>query len=238
MDAAEGRAQVTARMHQHLKVLHELRGPQVDEALIQARRRLKAWQAARLARTHAELLTHPRWAPAARFFLDDLYGAHDLHQRDEDVGRVVPKMERLLPRQALQTLERALRMDALSEALDADLADRLMQRGLLSKPDDLDEIAYAQAYRESVRDPSRMAERIEQVDLVEHIGQSLDHLTRLPMLATSLKLMKKPAELAGLAALHAFLHRGFTAFAHMKGADEFLQRIVQGEREQMQRWSA
>jgi len=58
------------------------------------------------------------------------------------------------------------------------------------------------------------------------------------MLATSLKLMKKPAELAGLAALHAFLHRGFTAFAHMKGADEFLQRIVQGEREQMQRWSA
>ena len=68
------------------------------------------------------------------------------------------------------------------------------------------------------------------------IGQSLDHLTRLPMLAASLKLMKKPAELAGLSELHGFLQRGFTAFVHMKGAEEFLQRIVQEERALMISW--
>jgi len=56
------------------------------------------------------------------------------------------------------------------------------------------------------------------------------------MLAASLKLMKKPAELAGLSELHGFLHRGFAAFAHMKGSDEFLQCIVQAEQALMISW--
>ena len=110
------------------------------------------------------------------------------------------------------------------------------QAGCLGSDGDVDENRYALAYAESARHPTIRAQREEQIDLVEHIGQSLDHLTRMPMLATSLKLMKKPAEVAGLGELHAFLLRGFSAFAHMKGADEFLQRIVQGEREQMERW--
>ena len=123
-------------------------------------------------------------------------------------------------------------MDVLSESLDADMATRLVAQGHLKAEGDLDEARYAQAYRAV----DRPADREEQLALVERIGHSLDRLTRMPMLAASLKLMKKPAEMAGLGELHHFLHRGFEAFAHMKGADEFLQRIVQGERALMQRW--
>jgi len=215
-----------------LQAVAVLRGPQVDPAELQARARLKSWQAARLAITHAQLLRSPRWEPAARFFLEELYAPRDPGTRDRDVARVLPKMERWLPRAALHTLVQALRMDVLSESLDADMALRLRARGLVQIEDDLDEGAYAQAYR----DCGRLPERREQLELVERLGRSLDHLTRTPMIAASLKMMKKPAELAGLSELHAFLNRGFLAFAHMKGADEFLQRIVQEETQLMQRW--
>lgn len=235
-EPGDDRAQLAAQMQACLEELRRLRGPQVPAPERDARARLKRWQAARLAGTYADLLNSDRWGPAARFFLDDLYAPKNLHERDQDVARVVPKMERLLPRQALHTLVKALRMDALSEALDADLAQRLGQAGRLMREADLDEPAYTGAYCEAARDPVRRAQRLEQIELVDQIGHSLDQLTRLPMLATSLKLMKKPAELAGLGELHGFLLRGFSAFAHMRGADEFLERIVQGERQQMQRW--
>ena len=41
--------------------------------------------------------------------------------------------------------------------------------------------------------------------------------------------MRRPAELAGLGELHSFLSRGFEAFRHMAGAEDFLQRIAQRE---------
>lgn len=38
------------------------------------REALRLWQAARLARTHADLLESPRYAETAAFFLSDIYG--------------------------------------------------------------------------------------------------------------------------------------------------------------------
>ena len=219
-------------MQQQLQCLHELRGPHLDAQLRLQRRRVKAFQAQRLATTHAGLLASPRHGPAARFFLDDLYGAKDHLQRDEDVARVLPKLLKILPSAAVLTLVEALRMDALSESLDADLANCLAGRGLLRRDGDVGMEAYVAAYRAC----GRRADRQEQLALVERIGLSLDHLTRLPMLATTLRLMTGPAHRAGLTELHGFLQRGFLAFAHMKGAHDFLQQIVQEERALMVSW--
>ena len=56
----------------------------------------------------------------------------------------------------------------------------------------------------------------------------------MPMISATLRLMKGPAELAGLGELHAFLSRGHAAFRHMRGAAFFLDRIVQSERALME----
>ena len=83
--------------------------------------RLKEWQAARLARTYADLLASPRYRPAAAFFLSDLYGPKDFRTRDEELARVVPIMVHVLPARALLTLLEAVKMDTLSESLDLSL---------------------------------------------------------------------------------------------------------------------
>lgn len=211
-----------------LAEVSRLRSPGLADSEKAARLTLRAWQAQRLARTYADLLESDRHREAAGFFLTDLYGPKDCSARDAEIARVVPVLVRMLPAPALETLVDAVRMDALSESLDADMVGRLREMDAL---DAIEEACYAEAYRRC----GRQAEREAQIALILEIGHALDRLTRMPLLATSLKLMKKPAEMAGLGALHSFLFRGFHAFRRMRGADEFLSRVAETETAVMRR---
>jgi len=189
--------------------------------------RLKEWQAARLAGNYADLLASPRHKPAAEFFLTDLYGPKDFRSRDDELARVVPIMVHVLPARALATLREAVKMDALSESLDNAMVVALRKLG---KSRAIDWPAYVAAYRIC----GRRKDRELQIDLIDKIGNTLDRLTRMPLIHFSLKLMNGPAHLAGLGDLHSFLQRGFDAFSYMKGADEFLAIVTERETALMQ----
>ena len=192
----------------------------------QRRDRLRAWQAARLAKTHADLLASPQFNIAATFFLSDLYGPKDFSERDTEMEKVLPIMTTMLPVSGLRTLLLAVEVDALSERFDAEmvavLGKRLDQDGLA-----LDD--YAAAYRQvGDRDGREL-----QIRLIGETGEALDALAHKTFAGAALKLMHGPAQLAGLGELHAFLERGFNAFRSLRRADEFLETIVQRERELM-----
>ena len=192
----------------------------------QRRDRLRAWQAARLAKTHADLLASPKFNIAATFFLSDLYGPKDFSERDTEMEKVLPIMTTMLPVSGLRTLLLAVEVDALSERFDAEmvvvLGKRLDQDGLA-----LDD--YAAAYRQvGDRDGREL-----QIRLIGETGEALDALAHKTFAGAALKLMHGPAQLAGLGELHAFLERGFNAFRSLRRADEFPETIVQRERELM-----
>jgi hypothetical protein len=191
--------------------------------------RLKEWQAARLARSYADLLASERYKPAAEFFLSDLYGPKDFRTRDEELARVVPVMVHMLPAKALLTLLEAVKMDTLSESLDTDMVLALRKA---HREGDIDLPAYVAAYRAC----GRRADREQQIALIDKIGKTLDRLTRMPLIRVSLRLMHGPAHLAGLGELHSFLQRGFDAFSFMNGADEFLAIVTARETALMRQW--
>lgn len=66
--------------------------------------------------------------------------------------------------------------------------------------------------------------------LTVHLGESLDRLTRKPLLRHSLRMMRGPAKAAGFAHLQGLLEAGFDAFQSMSGAREFLSVVAQRER--------
>lgn len=200
----------------------ELRAARASDPRPEDYVRLKEWQAARLARTYADLLASERYRLAAEFFLSDLYGPKDFRTRDEELARVVPIMVRVLPVKALLTLLEAVRMDTLSESLDTAMVQTLRDAG---RSRNIDWPAYVAAYRAC----GRRTDRELQIALIDKIGKTLDRLTRMPLIHLSLKLMHTPAQLAGLGALHSFLQRGFNAFHFMKGADDFLEIVIQRE---------
>ncbi|MBP5997370.1 MAG: hypothetical protein KA535_05415 [Azonexus sp.] len=188
------------------------------------RQRLREWQAARLARTHADLLASPRYGRAATFFLSDLYGPKDFSERDAEVERILPLMTTMLPVSGLRTLLLAVEVDALSERFDAAMVSQL---GAQLDDAPLSDAAYAAAYR-AVGD---RAGRATQLRLIGETGEALEALARKSFVRGALKMMQGPAHLAGLGELHAFLERGFEAFRSMRDASEFLETIIERERE-------
>jgi hypothetical protein len=195
-----------------------------DPALAQRWRSVKQWQSQRLRNTYPDLLSSPRYAPACEFFLDELYAAKDFTQRDNEALRVVPKLARMLPDRAIETMALAVELDELSESLDARLAGRVRMP--------IDDAAYADAYRAA----GSAAERERQIAMIDRIGRSLERLARIPFLSGMLHMMKGPAEAAGLGHLHHFLASGFDSFKAMGPADEFLTTIRDRETALMKQW--
>lgn len=212
-------AALADRIRAHLHQVALLRAAQqADAALGQRVQALKAYQARRFKATYADLLAQPRYRAATRFFLDELYGPQEFAERDTQFGRVVPALVRLFPHEVVATVEKLGRLHALSESLDDATARHLAE----PKPD---AAAYVLAWQATGRAPDRE----QQIALTQAVGVSLDRLTRSRVMRTSLRLMRGPAQAAGLGDLQRFLEAGFEAFGAMKGADVFLGWI--GERE-------
>jgi hypothetical protein len=203
-------------IERHLLRLKELRGTR--GSLPPRLKELKRWQSARLESTYADLAAEPRYQDATAFFLEDLYGPKDFSARDQEMLRIVPVMKRLLPATAVETAALAIELEALSEDLDHRLAAALPEGPI-------DAESYGEAYRAS----STRAERERQVDLIVAVGARLDQLVRKPLVYRTLKLMRQPSRVAGLADLQEFLERGFESFREMGGAGLFLETVRERE---------
>ncbi len=191
------------------------------DASLEARvRAVKSFQHARFQATYADLLASPRYARAARFFLDDLYGPRDFTERDVQFARIVPGLVRLFPHEIVQTVRALSELHALSETMDTRMA-------LLIEGPALTALDYANAWQAS----GQPAERERQISLMLAVGQALERYTRNPLLSRSLRLMRGPARAAGLGALQSFLESGFDTFREMRGATQFLETIATRERD-------
>jgi hypothetical protein len=204
----------------HLQAVDALRQRQRREPAFAARvLAIKRFQHARFERTYADLLAG-RFSKAARFFLEDLYGPHDFSERDAQFARIVPALVRLFPGEIVGTVSVLAELHALSEQLDAALAQRLAAPSV-----------DAAGYREAWQQVGERASRAHQIELMLSIGRALQRYTRNPVLRTSLRMMRGPARAAGLSALQSFLESGFDTFKDLGShATEFLGTISERER--------
>lgn len=192
-------------------------------------KRVQVWQTRRLERSFARFLQDPVLRPAAHFFLSDVYGDRDFTQRDADIAKVMPMMQRLLPSALVATITDGIELGVLTHALDLRMAQALQK--LAPRRRSIDEALYAQAYRE-VGLPRL---RARQIRLIDDVGQGLASALRMPGVSMLLKLSRVPARAAGLGELQLFLERGFEAFAGLDDAQAFLADIRNHESTAMAR---
>lgn len=190
-----------------------------DPALAARVHAVKHYQHARFEHTYADLLATPRYAQATRFFLEELYGPADFTRRDTQFKRVVPALVRLFPHEVVLTVKTLGELHALSETLDTAMG-RVVPDGPVALP------GYTRAWQAVGRPQDREA----QILLTRRVADALEVYTRNPLLRHSLRLMRGPARLAGLAELQAFLETGFDTFGAMRGARDFLDTVVTRER--------
>ncbi len=179
--------------------------------LAQAVSEIKAFQARRFNGTYFDLLHTPQYQPATQFFLEELYSEKDYSQRDAQFSRIAGTLERMFPRQVVQTAVSLAQLHSLTEDLDLAMA----QSWLNSSANTTKTAADIDHYIKAWHTVGRRSDRDAQLSGALRVGQELVTLTRTPGLRMALKMMRKPATLAGMAALQRFLESGFDTFAAM-----------------------
>lgn len=205
----------------HLARVTALRQHARTQGLVEAVHRVKQIQAQRFRGTYTDFLNRPRFAPATRFFLEELYGEHDFSERDQQFGRIAGALERMFPPAVSSLAVDLAETHALTEVLDHQLATHW-----ITLPSDTPD---PQRYVQSWRLTDALEQRQRQLAVVQHMGDELQRLTRNTSLRLGLRMMRRPAQLAGLSALQGFLESGFDAFATMQDPSEFMQAIQERE---------
>ena len=173
---------------------------------------VKRFQSRRFALTYANELTGGPYQGASRFFLDELYSDKDYAQRDAQFSRIANALQTMFPKHVVATAVALAQLHALTEGLD-----HAMGLAWLTADDQPSEVARYVAVWRAVGRPE---DRDAQLSSVVRVGQELDRLTRAPGLRLLLKMMRRPAQAAGLSALQSFLEAGFDTFAAMSGRGE------------------
>jgi hypothetical protein len=212
------------RILEHLADVERLRAERTSSpALARAVQLVKQFQSTRFSRTYADLLADSRYAQAARFFLDELYGPQEFAARDAQFARIVPALVRIFPAEIVGTVRTLAQLHALSESLDS----RMGRHCLAANPGR--PAMSAGDYIEAWRATGEREGRALQIDLTMQIGRALDHYTRNAILRGALHMMRRPARAAGLGELQHFLESGFDTFGRMRGAQDFLDIVRQRE---------
>lgn len=185
---------------------------------------VKGLQARRFSGTYADLLASPEYGTAARFFLDDLYSDKDYSTRDAQFARIAGGLQRLFPKHVVATAVSLAQLHILTEELDQHMAVTWLELSSVGAQDDVTR------YIDCWAKVDREADRRRQLAMVLEIGAELNRLTKIAGLRMLLRVMRKPANAAGLGSLQTFLETGFDTFAQMSGkgdrARKFL-RIIQ-----------
>ena len=209
------------QIRSHLERVNVLRREARTDGLERAVNEVKQLQARRFQATYADFLRHPVYAPATRFFLEELYGVHDFEQRDAQFARIAGAIERLFPEAVAQLAIDLAETHALTEVLDHQMAKHWLAQDSALPP----ALRYARAWRQTGEHGSRA----RQLAVVQHVGRELERLTRMKPLRLALRMMRNPARAAGLDALQHFLESGFDAFASLGNAQVFLDTISERE---------
>ncbi|OIP14370.1 MAG: hypothetical protein CO105_15795 [Comamonadaceae bacterium CG_4_9_14_3_um_filter_60_33] len=197
--------QASNQIRESLAQVVAMRQKVVDQPdLAQALHIVKHLQAQRFTGTYQDLLQSASYAACANFFLEELYSAKNYAERDAQFARIAGALQRTFPQQVVTTAVALAELHQLTEELDLAMALNWPLQPSLPR-----EQAYVRAWRAV----GRRDDRRWQLDTVQQIGQELGYLTRKPGLLLMLKMMRKPAHMAGLGSLQNFLEAGFVTFA-------------------------
>lgn len=201
-----------------------------DPALGAAVGSVKTLQARRFRGTYSDLMGSPSFGPAARFFLEELYSDTDYTDRDLQFGRIAGTLQTMFPQPAVNTAVALAVLHAQTEGLDQE-----MGRAWLAHADVASDAA---RYTAAWRTVGQRHARHEQLQRVLAMGTDLARLTRTPGLRMMLRMMRGPANAAGMGALQRFLEAGFDTFGQLArqrgGVEQFLATIETRERSLME----
>ena len=211
----------------HLAQVADLRLIGIDPILAEAFAAVRHIQVLRFKHTYGDFLLSSKHSAATSFFLEELYGNHDFAARDQQFARIAGAIERLFPERVMAIAVQMAQVHALTELLDWEMARHwvaLAEQDSIKTP-----LQQAKQYVKCWQATGRAADRNLQLQGVLDMGLRLDGVVHTVGLRTALRLMRTPAQAAGLGQLQTVLEDGFDAFKAMGNAGPFLSAVKSRE---------
>ncbi|HQR36895.1 MAG TPA: hypothetical protein PLF26_00725 [Blastocatellia bacterium] len=149
-------------------------------SLDQAKIAVQEFQVRRLKRDFRDLRLSDEFGPFTEFFATEIYSARDFTERNESFRRVTGHFRGLLGEEIYTGLTRLLDLHSLTDKLDGDIAELLLEAGTPLK---FSESEYEVAYR----DLDNYDERLEQIEMIIESLQFTHHISQMSLIGVALK---------------------------------------------------
>lgn len=199
-----------------------------NPAIFQRLQDVQSWQKQRMQRTHAKTFAEKQNILMSEYFLNRLYGGPDFDALAGQIARLmkyVHKAEKLIPENAIKTGTSGVALAILAVRLDEQVAMRLLQDYHPNEAltDEMMRLTYLKL--------DQGQQRLEQLDLLDQLGKSLDKYMRSFVVYTAFKMCKGTANKYHFQIMYEFMQDGFLAMKPLKSAEKFVQDFTAVERQ-------
>ena len=199
-----------------------------NPAIFQRLQDVQAWQKQRMQRTHAKTFAEKQNILMSEYFLNRLYGGPDFDALAGQIARLmkyVHKAEKLIPENAIKTGTSGVALAILAVRLDEQVAMQLLKDYHPNEAltDEMMRLTYLKL--------DQGQQRLEQLDLLDQLGKSLDKYMRSFVVYTAFKMCKGTANKYHFQIMYEFMQDGFLAMKPLKSAEKFVQDFTAVERQ-------
>lgn len=199
-----------------------------NPAIFQRLQDVQAWQKQRMQRTHAKTFAEKQNILMSEYFLNRLYGGPDFDALAGQIARLmkyVHKAEKLIPENAIKTGTSGVALAILAVRLDEQVAKQLLKDYHPNEAltDEMMRLTYLKL--------DQGQQRLEQLDLLDQLGKSLDKYMRSFVVYTAFKMCKGTANKYHFQIMYEFMQDGFLAMKPLKSAEKFVQDFTAVERQ-------
>lgn len=186
------------------------------------------WLKERIKRTHTTLFSQPQYHLMTQYFLNRLYGGPDFDLLASQIERLLKyahKAEKLLPENAIKTGTKSVSLAVLAMQLDEQIALQLLKDYPLDQP------ITDEMMRLTLLKLDQKQQRLQQLALLDDLGEALDKYMRSFMMYAAFKMCKGTAHKYHFDLMYEFIQDGFNAMKPMKSAEKFIKSFTAVERQ-------
>ncbi|MBI4871674.1 MAG: hypothetical protein HY814_08900 [Candidatus Riflebacteria bacterium] len=204
------------------------RHKRMDEKKLAYKRALQDLQLNRLKGTFQDQIEGEKHRAMCVYFTEHLYSARDFTERNESFMKLIRSFERTLGKDMLHTASQLLELHDLSDQLDEEIVDKLIEMGCgLDFTMEDYERAYFLVDNYDIR--------VHQIDLIVESVHRVHHIAHWPFMGFLLKTLYAGARVLRATAIVDFLQAGYDAMHSVDDPTEFTALIRERELQRLDR---
>ena len=189
-----------------------------DSYFLEMKRVLQGFQQARINGTYDDLKENPEFAKIGDFFFNKLYAPEDFEFRDAGIKTLHKYLRGMVYSGMVSAVGMVIELHELSDRLDEAMVEKMIEKGMTP---DFDMPQYQEIYRLL----DNYDERVYQIDLAVRTTHAFHRLSKMWIVAVSLKTVRAASHLMGIGKIMDFVHEGYVGFKVIDNIDFFSETI-------------